>query len=313
MSTALAREGYMSKEKKTSKGETKPTEIKTEDKPRQDNGEFIKQLPAIITAIAGLLTALAGAVVLLNQAGLISFSSTPTPTPSFAPSPTWTSTLLPTDTPAPSETFAPTETPVPTPTATEAAVPTATLGTGCPWLPYSTLNPSITIGQNCLNDLLSLGISETDRILFYRESGMNIGVIGISRKVETGNEFSVVVSLKTLNAIRFLAVLSQKERGYQHSVGFRILRDGNKKLIQLVRFDNQGVDLVIANTPELDLWGGKLKLTLKFNGPQVRAYVNDAYFGQTQIEFIDRHLFLGYQVMSGGTSRPGIDLSVSLP
>lgn len=303
----------MSKEKKTSKVETKPTEIKTEDKPRQDNGEFIKQLPAIIGAIATLLTAFAGVLVTLHQAGLISFSSTPTPTLSFTPSPTWTSTLLPTEMPAPSKTFAPTETPVPAPTAAETATPTAILGAGCPWLPYSTLNPSITIGQNCLNDLLSLGISETDRILLYRESGMNIGVFGISRKVDTGNDFSVNISIKTLTAIRFLVLVSQQERGYQSSLGFRIASEGNKRLIQLVRYDANGVDSVISGTPELPLWGGKLSLTLKFSGAQVRAYVNDAYFGQTQITFADRYLFLGYQVMSGAANRPYINISVDLP
>lgn len=295
----------MSKTNKASNAKEKSTDEKKDG-----------NTPATITAVTGLITGIIGAIggllVILHQIGAFPFSPTPTPTPSSTPTATWTATLTPTETPAPTWTPAFTETPALAPTAAQT-LPTVAQNESCPWLPFSTLNPAIAIGKNCLNDLLSLGISETDQILFYREQGMNIGVFGISRKVETGNEFGVVVSLKTLNAIRFLAVLSQKERGYQHSVGFRILRDGNKKLIQLVRFDSQGVDSVIANTPELDLWSGKLKLTLKFSGTRVRAYVNDAYFGQTQIDFADRYLFLGYQVMSGGTSRPYIDLSVSLP
>ncbi len=299
----------MGKANKTPRSEGKDTK-------KEDDGtkvEFIKQVPTIITAIGTLIGAIGGLLVILHQIGAFPFSPTPTPTLSSTPTATWTTTLAPTETPAPTWTPAFTETPALTPNATQT-LPTVAQNERCPWLPFSTLNPAIAIGKNCLNDLLSLGISETDQILFYREQGMNIGVFGISRKVETSSEYSVFVSLKTLNAIRFLAVLSQNKTGYQHSIGFRILREGNnKKLIQLVRFDPQGFDSVVANTPELDLWGGNLKLTLKFSGPQARAYVNDTYFGQTQIDFADRYLFLGYQVMSGGTSRPYIDLSVRLP
>jgi hypothetical protein len=232
----------------------------------------------------------------------------------LTPTPTLTVTFPLTNTPTSTSTPTSTETPTPAPTITETSTPTATLGIVCPWLPFSTLNPSITIGQNCLNDLLNLGLSQTDqKILFYRESGMNIGVLGISQNVETGNEFSITVSIKTLKAVRFLTLLSQRERGYASSIGFRILREGNKKSIQLVRYDSSGFDTVVSDINELDLWDGKLKLTLKFNGPQVRAYVNNAYFGQTQIDFSERYLFLGYQVMSGGASQPHIDLSVDWP
>ncbi len=153
------------------KSKSKPVETKSEDKPKQDSSEIIKQLPAIIGAIATLLTALAGVLVALNQAGLISFSASPTPTASFTPTSTLTVTLIPTDTPSPTSTLTPTETLTPTPTATETPVPIPTAGAICPWLPYSTLNPALKIGKNCLNDLLSLGISQTaEKILFYRES-----------------------------------------------------------------------------------------------------------------------------------------------
>lgn len=56
-----------------------------------------------------------------------------------------------------------------------------------------------------------------------------------------------------------------------------------------------------------------LRLSIKFNGTQARVYVNDAYFGKTQIDFADRYLFLGYQVMSGVANRPYIDISIDLP
>ncbi len=315
----------MRNHKKDSKIETKPTEAKPAKlKPKsgsaeaasninQTGSEFVKQLPAIITAAATLLGALITGLIALHQAGLFSFS----PTPTLEPSPTWTATLFPTNTLTLTDTPIPTNTPTLTlaltSTETETPTPTTPANIECPWLPSSTLNPSITIGANCLNDLLGLGISETDRILFYRESGMRIGVFGISRKIETGNEFSVDVHIKELTAIRFLVMLSKQERGYQTSIGFRILREGNKRLIQLARYDANGADSVLSETPESSLWNGNLRLTLKINGPQVRAYVNETYFGQTQIEFSDRYLFLGYQVMSGATSKPYINLSVGIP
>lgn len=276
-----------------------------------DKSELIKQTPAIITAIAGLLTALAGAVALLHQAGLISFSSTPTP--SFTPSPIWAVTLVPTNTSSPGAVVALTETPPPTQTASATSLPPTIADPGCPWLPYSTLNPAITVGENCLNDLLGLGISETDQILFYREKGMNIGIFGISKKIASANELSIDITIKELKAVRFLTLISQQKQGYQSSIGFRIVREGQKKLIQLVRYDANGYDTVASETTELDIWAGKLKLTLQFNGPQVRAYVNNAFFGQTQIEFTERYLFLGYQVMSGGANNPYIHLFVKSP
>ncbi len=295
----------MSKEKKTPN--TKPEED------NQGKSELIKQIPAIISAIAGLLTALAGAVALLHQAGLISSSSTSTPTPSFTPSPTWTATLVPINTPSPSAMAALNETLTPTPTVAEPSPPPTTASPGCPWLPHSTLNPAITVGENCLNDLLGLGISETDQIVFYREKGMNIGIFGISKKIASANELSIDITIKELKAVRFLTLISQQKQGYQSSIGFRIVREGQKKLIQLVRYDANGYDTVASETTELDMWAGKLKLTLQFNGPQVRAYVNNAFFGQTQIEFTERYLFLGYQVMSGGGNNPYIHLFVKSP
>ncbi len=142
---------------------------------------------------------------------------------------------------------------------------------------------------------------------------MNIGVFGISQKVETGNEFSVDISIKTLTAIRFLVLVSQQEQGYQSSLGFRVAPEGNKRLIQLVRYDANGVDSGVSEITELTMWNGKLRLTLKFSGAQVKAYVNDTHFGQTQITFADRYLFLGYQVMSGAANKPYIDISIDSP
>lgn len=298
----------MSVAKKTSNDKEKPAPEKKE-----------ANTPATITAVTGLITGIIGAIggllVILHQIGAFPFSPTPTPTPSFTftLSPTWTASPFPTDTPAPSATLTQTETLTLTPPATETSTPAATSGIACPWLPYSTLNPSITIGQNCLNDLLNLGISETDSILFYREKGMSIGVFGISKKTAIANELNVEISIKELTAVRFLALVSQQKQGYQSSIGFRILREGNKKLIQLVRYDSNGFDSVISETKELDMWNGNLRLTLVFTGPRVRAYVNDTYFGQTQIEFSDRHLFLGYQVMSGGSNRPYLHVIIKAP
>lgn len=134
-----------------------------------------------------------------------------------------------------------------------------------------------------------------------------------AKKIASANELSIDITIKELKAVRFLTLISQQKQGYQSSIGFRIVREGQKKLIQLVRYDANGYDTVASETTELDMWAGKLKLTLQFNGPQVRAYVNNAFFGQTQIEFTERYLFLGYQVMSGGGNNPYIHLFVKSP
>ncbi len=301
----------MSTTKKPSKANARSAETQSADKPAQKDNKLIEHLPAIITAVGGLLGVIITGIATLYGIGVLPLSSTPTP--SFTPTPTWTATLHPTDTPSPTATLVRTETPPLTLTATETPIPTVTLSAACPWLPYSTLNPSVTIGTKCLNDLLSMGISETDRILFYREKGMNIGVLGISKKTASVNELNVEISIKELTGVRFLVLASQQEQGYQSSVGFRIVREGNNKLIQLVRYDSNGFDSVISETRELDMWSGNFKLSLRFNGPQVRAHVNDAYFGQTQIEFADRHLFLGYQVMTGGANRPYLHVLINAP
>lgn len=313
----------MSSEKKTSKTESRPGDVPPAETPNRegkdkgkDSGEFLKQLPAILTAVATLLGAIITGIVALHSAGLLPFSATATLVPSLTPSSTWTVTPLPiTDTALPSDTVTPpasaTLTLTPVETETPSSTPPAT--TVCPWLAYSTLDPSIAIGENCLNDVLSLGISETDKILFYREAGMNIGIFGISKKIAGDKELNVDLTIKGLNAIRFLALVSRREQGYQSSIGFRVIREGQKKLIQLVRYDANGYDTVAAETTELDIWDGKFRLTLRFDGPQVRAYINNAFFGQTQIEFIERYLFLGYQVLSGGANNPYIHLSVNIP
>ncbi len=97
------------------------------------------------------------------------------------------------------------------------------------------------------------------------------------------------------------------------SIGFLVIREDKKRVIQLVTYDARGYPEKISEIEDLPMWDGKLNLRLEARGPMVRAYVNDTYFGQSQITFVKRFLFLGYQVMSGGESKPALDVAVDLP
>lgn len=281
-------------------------------KTSQTPNETKSNTPATITAITGLITgiitAIGGLLLILHQVGVFPFSPTPTPTSTFTPTPR-TADSAPTPTNAPTLT----ETHTPQPTFTPSPAPTVTLSAGCPWRPFSTRDSSLSVGKNCLNDLLSLGISGTDRILFYREKGLNIGVFGVSKNLDVGSKLNIRVEIKELRATRLLVLLSRQEQGYFASLGFRLIREGDKRLIQLVSYDSQGFEEVISDMPEPGIWEGKFTLTLNFNGPQVKAYANGAFFGQTQIEFVERYLFLGYQVMSGGADKPYIHVILDVP
>lgn len=167
--------------------------------------------------------------------------------------------------------------------------------------------------NNCLNDLLPWGISGQNPVLFYRERGMNIGIYGISRQWENTNELRVSLQVKILKQVRFLVLWGSKETGYADSIGFRLIREGNTRLIQLVTYDARGYPETLSEIQDLPMWEGKLNLRLETRGPMVRAYVNDSYFGQSQITFTKRFVFLGYQVMSGGESKPALDVEVNLP
>ncbi|MCS6992723.1 MAG: hypothetical protein N2117_15755 [Anaerolineales bacterium] len=297
---------------------------KKEEKQQGSSTPPTDSLPERIKAFATLLGAVIGpggclglitAIIAWYNAGLWPFAPTPTPTPvpSFTPTLVWTATFAPTDTPAPTlaavqvETSTPTSVPLPSP------APTITLSAACLWRPYSSLDTSLSVGEKCLNDLLPWGISGSDPVQFYRERGMNIGVFGISRKWENPNELNVNVQIRVLRNIRFLVLLSRQERGYAHSVGFLLVREGNVREIRLVTYDPKGYNESVSTLKELEMWEGNLNLRLEIRGAQARAYVNGAYFGQSQIAFTERFLFLGYQVMSGGESKPYIDVQVDLP
>ncbi|PWH12675.1 MAG: hypothetical protein DDG60_11915 [Anaerolineae bacterium] len=300
----------MAKSQKTTS--KKPEQPPPEDKP-QEKVEFIKQLPGILTATATLLGAIITGIIALYNAGLWPFS--PAPTPTASPTPAWTATRAPTETPTIPPTSTETPIPLPTlpPTLTFTPEPTGTLSIGCPWRPFSTYDSSLVVANNCLNDLLPWGISGQDPVQFYRERGMNIGIYGISRQWQNPNELSVTLQVNTLKQVRFLVLWSSKEVGYADSIGFLLIREGETREIHLVTYDARGYPETISRTKDLPMWNGRLNLRLEAQGALVKAYVNDTSFGQSQITFARQFLFLGYQVMSGGESKPALYVEVDLP
>lgn len=110
-----------------------------EDKKPEAEGKknWWTTLPGILAQLAVLITAIAGLVVALNNAGIILPRPTNTPTPTLTGTPTRTST----PTPIPTQTITPTETntPAPTQTATPTTPPTLTLR------PTSTITPTPTM------------------------------------------------------------------------------------------------------------------------------------------------------------------------
>lgn len=239
-----------------------------------------------------------------------------------SPAPTLVVTSLPpTDIPSAATATAslpPTEVPTLEPTATQELVstPTATSIPPCEWTPVS---DTVALPEGkapaCFDDLLRFGMSEKDgKLLFYKDSQRLPGYYGLSKPMGDTEDIIATVSINDLRTLRFLVAISPSGEPNDSALAVRIhSEDGKSFVLKVLTIRRGGHEKEISVTPAYKNWGSTFKVDFKISGSRVKIYVNDIVLGQTEIDFPQRYLFVGFQAMPAIDTSTSMDVVVDVP
>jgi hypothetical protein len=211
-----------------------------------------------------------------------------------------------------------------TPTSVATSAPTkTTLSTSCPWISY--LNgapPSSLSNNNCLNDLMSVGISGDEKRISFFVSGGTLGTYGVCRGISKNDalKFRVVVQ-DNLAAARFLITVGPEpvpDKKSSHS--FRIQPQPNREKEIWIKFieyesDRYPHDLdeiqAIPNWKYLETWS--FDFVFQFSGAQINASMNQALSEQWPLNSPSRYLCFAYEAMTTATEPAQLDVHIQFP
>ncbi len=293
------------------------------DKPAKSPlADFFSQAPAVIGAIATLITAVGGLLVILNQTGLLkpntaslaAITAVPTqtsipPTAILPPTATLTPEPLPTETPA-SMAVA---------TSEPSTLPTSAPERTCDWLPYVNGETGIPLDGGCLDALFPYGVYEENGDLVFSVSRGSQGTYGVCQDISDRNEFKFQVNVRDdLAASRFLVSIVSQPIPTQSAYVLRIqpVEDANI-IIRQFEYSATGIDNEKSSFAPIELWKNQatweLLFNIKFSGPKIETKLYDVGINGGLLSSATRYACFSYQTLSTASESPVMDIRVAFP
>lgn len=284
--------------------------------------EFFSHAPAVIGAIATLITAVGGLLVILNQTGLLKPSSASMAAVTAIPTLT---SVPPTATLAPTATFTPEPLPTETPagmseaTSEPSVLPTSAPERTCDWLPYVNGETGIPLDGGCLDALFPYGVYEENGELVFSVGRGVQGTYGVCQEISDRNDFKFQLNVRDdLAASRFLVSFVSQPVPTQSAYVLRIQPVGGADLIiRQFEYSATGIDNEKSSFTPIDLWKNQatweLLFNVKFSGPKIETKLYDVGITGGLLSSATRYVCFSYQTLSTAAQSPVMDIRVAFP
>jgi len=191
----------------------------------------------------------------------------------------------------------------------------------CLWIPYLNGKTSRELtDQNCLNDLMDIGISGESQQISLFASGQPIGTYGICRDISDVDDFELHIEIKdTIVAARFLIAFGPEPIPNQSTYAFRMQSEQQEEMyIKFLEYTSSGFNKELDKTTispylrSFNMWS--LDFAFHFSGAKASAQVNQMPSPYIwSIDPSNRYLCLAYDAMPTAEQATQLEVYISLP
>lgn len=195
----------------------------------------------------------------------------------------------------------------------------------CPWIPYlNGKTPRELNNQNCLNDLMDIGISGDSQQVSLFASGQPTGTYGVCRDISNMDDFELHMYIKDdAVAARFLIAFSTEPFPTQSTYAFRIQpqivsQQQKEMYIKFIQYTSSGFSEELIQTraspdwKSFDKWN--FDFVFHFSGAKASANVNQMPSPYTwSMDPGSRYLCLAYEAMPTAEQTSQIEAHISFP
>ncbi|HNB37407.1 MAG TPA: hypothetical protein PK414_14370 [Anaerolineales bacterium] len=195
----------------------------------------------------------------------------------------------------------------------------------CQWIPYLNGEPSQELNdQNCLNDLMGIGISGDSQQISFFVSGQPSGIYGVCRDISNIGDFKLHVDVKNnINAVRFFIAFGPGTIPNQSTHALRIQSltvsaQQKEMYIKFIAYNSEGFSEELAETNASQNWEISNKwnfdFVFNFNGAKASAQINQMPSPYTwSMDPDSRYLCLAYEAIPAAGQSAQLEAHISFP